>query len=543
MKELTDEQKISVLAERGKKDFYFFMKYILGTMPGFDLIDDDPHKWMCEICQHWKKNKKMVLLPRDTFKTTVMVVGYCLWRIVNDPEIGILLTSDKMANSVQSLAAIKDVMERHELFRLCYGNMVGERNWTERQIVVLTRRGNKRAPTIMASGADSEKVGFHFDLILFDDPHNRKNISTPEQIAKIIQYYRGLLPILDTLTGQMQITATRWHHQDLENHILTEEAGDWDVYIKSAFWDGGLDDQQTKFFYPKRLTRPFLKQRLKELGSYFFACQYQNSPVDDENATFKSSQFKYFTVSDGYVYISENDKQIKFKQSDLTFFVLCDPAGRGTLTEQRRLDYTGIIVLGVDKRDNWYIFEAKREKGMQPSDIIDELVKKHYEYKPEVIGAEAITYQGQIKVGLDREFEARGIRQRVVDLHHHNRDKASRIKGLQPLYESGSIYHAKGLYDLELELLNWSPNSTIHDDLIDPLAYAQDIAFGPDHEEIELVESIDPARNPAFLINADIAWTKSGKRSSFKDFLEEFNHKEYEQEQKEELEALVASLN
>lgn len=543
MRDLSDDQKIKLLAERGKKDFYFFMKYILGTMPGFDLITDEPHKWMCDICQHWKKNKKMILLPRDTFKTTVMVVGYCVWRILNDPEIAILLTSDKQTNSVQSLSSIKDVFERHELFRLCYGNFVGERNWTERQIMVATRKGNKRAPTIMTSGADSEKVGLHFDLILFDDPHNRKNISTPEQIAKIIQYYRGLLPILDSLTGQIQITATRWHHQDLENHILTEEDGEWDIYIKPAFWDGGLNDPQTKFFYPGRLTPEFLQRRLKELGSYFFACQYLNSVVDDENATFKSSHFKHFTDKDDYIYIIRDDKQVRFKKDELNFFILCDPSGRGTLTEQRRLDYTGMIVLGVDRRDNWYIFEAEREKGLQPSDIIEMLVGKQMQYNPEVIGIEAITYQGQLKIGLDRAFEEHGIRQKVVDLHHHNRDKASRIKGLQPLYEDGTIFHVKGLFDLELELLNWSPNSTIHDDLMDPLAYAQDIAYSPDHEEVELVDIIDPWKSPAYMIDADMAWTKSGKRESFYEFLETFNPKDYKEEKDEELQELIANLN
>ncbi len=769
-------EKLKAMAERGKADFYFFCKYILGTMPGFELIDEVPHKEMCTMAQCWDKNKKLILTPRDTFKTTIFVVAYSLWLIINNPEVAILLTSDKQNNSYRSLAAIKDVIERHAIFRACYGNLQSELSWTEKHITVSTRKGNKRAPTIMTAGADSPRVGMHFDYILFDDPHNEKNISTPEQIIKIINYYKGLHPLLDTISGRLQITATRWHHQDIHNYILTEEKDGWDVFIRAAEWE---EDGVKKYFYPSRLTPEFLEKRKKEMSSYFYTCtpketpilmsdfttkpiseivpgdcvigyelgdartkrklvktkvleinsrtamvcnykmksgrkirctrdhnwftgrtgileksrrvlrnhksyspakigskipfvylpdvdskdkniyewgylagildgegackygsitihqsleknkevcekiketlgilnlkyheyikgregkgsigtwvlsggidskirllefcnlakkdqilrniwknpgsfvkefdevldisdegyervyalttetgnyiawgyaskncQYQNSPTDDENAVFHKDYIRHFSFVDDCVYImGENLEQQKLKKEDLTFFLSVDPAGRGSLTEQRRLDYSGFIVVGLDYKKRWFIFEAMRKKNMQPSDIVDQIIEYYFKYKPEVIGIEAITYQGQIKKALEAEFSRRNIFQSVRDLHHHNRDKGQRIRGLQPFYKDGKIYHAKGLYDLEMELLTWSPSSTLHDDLIDPLAYVKDIAYAPDESEVESVEKINIMNQPNYHILADMAWTRAGCRGTFADFLGSF---------------------
>lgn len=546
-KGISDLEKIELLTKRGKENFYFFCRYILGTMEGFDLIEEVPHHWMCDCAQNWVKQKKLILLPRDTFKTTVFVVAYAIWRMINNPEISILLSSDKALNSEQSLSAIKDVLERHKLFRACYGNLVGDRSWSERQIIISTRTGSKRSPTVMVTGADSEKVGMHFDLIMFDDPHNRKNISTPEQILKIINYYQTLYPCLDSLTGQMQITATRWHHQDVHNHILTHEAGDWDVYIKAAEWVDEVTGEEHNF-YPNRLTKDFLNKRKKELTSYFYSCQYLNSPTDDENSTFKKEYFHAFTFDRDFIYVPQKDKlnDLKIPRSSLTFFTLCDPAGRGSLTEQRRLDYTGQIVFGVDARLNWYIFEAYRKRGLQPSDIIADHIRLQNIYNPEVMGIESITYQGQIKAGLELEFNKHAIYQPIRDLEHNGRAKFNRIKGLQPMYKAGKIYHAPGLFDLEMELLTWSPNSTIHDDLIDPLAYGRDIVFAPDAEEAELVSKIGTPHETTFLMDADSAWRREGRRGSFKDFLEDFDQREelsMLKAEEEEVRELVNAIN
>jgi phage terminase large subunit-like protein len=54
-------------------------------------------------------------------------------------------------------------------------------------------------------------------------------------------------------------------------------------------------------------------------------------------------------------------------------------------------------------------------------------------------------------------------------------DKERRIKGLQPRYACGSIYHKANMGELEEELLLF-PKSP-HDDIADALAYVPQIGF------------------------------------------------------------------
>jgi predicted phage terminase large subunit-like protein len=518
------KEEIKFIAETGKKSFYFFCHDILGKMPGFEDIQEVPHRWMCNIAQKWNKRKKLILTPRDTYKTTILVVAYSLWRIVNNPHISILLTSDSMKNSIKSLSVIKTVIEQGEFFRACYGDLVGDTPWSDTQIKIKTEVARaSRTPTVEASGADSSMVGSHYDLIIFDDPHNLKNISTPEQIKKVLEYYRGLMPLMDTKRGQLMIVATRWHFQDLENHILLEEPENFDVYIKAAYWEEG---GKTVFFFPNRLTPEFLEARKKEIGTYFFSTQYMNNPMDDDSAIFKTTYFKNFVVNNGVVVYKENEGDFdskKYTKEEMKFFILIDPAGRGTVTQQRRLDYTGVVVLGVSPENEWFVYEAFRKKGLKPSEIIEMVFCLHNRYLPVTIGIESTTWQGELKEGVIRESQKRGIWPPVKDLTHDNRSKPTRIMGLQPLYEAGIVYHVRGLYDLEDELLRWSINSTIHDDIIDALAYAKDIAYCDSRSDyVRKVVVKAPTKSPGFMIEAYENWQKGGERQLFRRFLEEY---------------------
>jgi hypothetical protein len=514
---------IKIIADRGKESFWYFVSQILSTSPAFSLIEEVPHKKMCDLAQNWKKSKRIFLFPRDTFKTTVLVVAYALWEMVRNPNIKILLSSRTLENSKASLKAIKSVIETHELFRVCYGDLKGEPGWLEDKITISTRTGQGwREPTIIIGGVGTESVGMHFNLILFDDPHDRTNIRTPMMIRDVISYYQGLLPCLDKREGKLQITATRWHHQDLINHCLINEPNNFDIEIKPAYWE---ENGETVYFFPSRLTEEVLVREKAALGTYFFSCQFLNSPIDDENASFRKDWLRYFSFDGSTLHLMDKNDFVdeKISAKDLNIFVAIDPAGRGTITQQRLLDYTGVVVVGVDHQRRWFILEAWRKKGLRPTNIIDIIIEIWLKYKPEIIGVEEVTFQGEISAGLETKVLKCGLKGRIYtkELRHQNRSKNSRIKGLSPLYEYGRIYHNRNLFDLEDELLRWSINSTVHDDIIDALAYILDFEYPPDDEKEEAVTKLPPLhRTPGLHIQASEEYKSSGSRGTFSDFLD-----------------------
>ncbi len=63
-------------------------------------------------------------------------------------------------------------------------------------------------------------------------------------------------------------------------------------------------------------------------------------------------------------------------------------------------------------------------------------------------------------------------------LKHSGRNKEVRIRGIIPRYASGGIFHIEGeCRDLETELLVFPKGA--HDDVVDSLAYQNDIAEIP----------------------------------------------------------------
>lgn len=518
---------VQIIAETGRNDFFYFCKEIVGL----ELIKEIPHKKMCDDAMVWTKNARDWLYPRDTFKTTILVVCYALWRMVREPNITILLTSNTLNNSMKSLKAIKNIIENNTMFIDCYGNLKKEPGWTDNEITIATRTHGYREPTIMCGGVDSSKTGFHYKLILFDDPHDEQNTRTPDSLRKVISYFQDMMPQLDTASGQLQITATRWHHLDVHNHIFTYERENYDIYISPALWE---ENGKTVYFFPDRLTPEFLEKRKQGMGSYKFSLQYLNNPLDDETAPFKQSQFRHCVVKDKedggkmlHIQLSDGVKTVDF--DELHFFVSVDPAGRGTITELRLLDYSAFVVVAVDNEGYWYVVEAMRKKGMQPSEMINKIIDLMLQYRPEMVGIESVTYQGQIKYSLDQKLLKMKLDTytHVCELKHGNRIKDNRIMGLQPLYESGRIWHRQNLLDLEDELINFSLKARKHDDVIDALAYIRDMVYEPEEgytrkppapkERIELHES------PGLQIAASEAYQRSGGSKTFQEFIDDWD--------------------
>jgi predicted phage terminase large subunit-like protein len=227
------------------------------------------------------------------------------------------------------------------------------------------------------------------------------------------------------------------------------------VYEKAIRDDGSL-------LFPEKLSEEFLFKARSIMGSYIFANQYQNEIIPDGLQVFKEEWFKYY---------SELPKR---KHT----FAMIDPA----IGQEDHHDYTGIVVIDVDEDANWYIRVAKRAR-YTPTELVDLVFRINDQFHPKVIGIESVAYQKALLYMLDEEMKRR---QRVIPAQevHPGTDKSKemRISGvLVPRYEWGRIYHAKGLEDLESELLLFPRAS--HDDICDALSTMDNIITYPEKEK------------------------------------------------------------
>ena len=395
----------------------------------------------------------MLLLPRGSLKTTVGTIAYSVQCILQNPNIRILIASETLNQAQKFLSEIKGHFQS-ERFKQFYGNMLPATGWKEGEITVSTRKANKKEPTISTAGVDVTRTGMHYDLIIVDDPHSQKNTTNYDQIEQVKNWYRLLLSMLEP-TGQIMIIGTRWDFNDLYSMIQSELSTEYDIMVRRAREADGT------LFFPSRLTDAFLEEQRKEQGEAIYSCQYDLNPIPTSLQVFRESDIRFYDEP----------------PEDLSVFMACDPS----LTEEEKSkgDYTAIVVVGIDHKNDWYILELINEH-YSPDQINQKLFELYRYWGTSVIGIESVAFSKLLKPAFEKYVWSKGFQPRVEELKSGGKGKELRIKSLQPLYEQHKVFMPKPDFinndayaQLYGQLLHF-PKSK-YDDALDSLAYVNSL--------------------------------------------------------------------
>lgn len=196
-------------------------------------------------------------------------------------------------------------------------------------------------------------------------------------------------------------------------------------------------------------------------------CQYLNNPVDDDEAIFKRGWLKFYR---------ENEINSIGKHN---VFITLDPA----VSEEATADYSVFTVNFVDRFNNWWIKEF-RSGRFRTKELIDLIFELDEIYKPICFGVESNAFQKIIHYQLEEEMKRRNYFIPITELKPDLRTKKSRIRGLQPRFEYGTILLPEETKETDLFLNEYLrfPKTT-HDDRLDSLAYQLDVAYPPRPKE------------------------------------------------------------
>lgn len=237
----------------------------------------------------------------------------------------------------------------------------------------------------------------------------------------------------------------------------------WDVVYERAIRDDG------SLFFPERLTKEFLEQARRTMGSYLFANQYQNIIVPDDEKKFRKEWLRYTT-----------------EIPDLTYsFGFIDPA----IGQRKRSDFTGISVIHVDVAGNWYLRLAARYR-LTPTQIVNKAFELCDQFKLSALGVESVAYQEALLYLMSEEMN---VRQKVIPVKGITRSRISkdtRILGLVPRFEWAKIFIYPGMTDFEDEYDSF-PRGT-HDDILDALASLEELVYYPVKENQKLEQPHSP---------------------------------------------------
>jgi predicted phage terminase large subunit-like protein len=484
--EVSEADLIEAEAHLGRSDLYYFTQNIIRIGEGSSFVR--PREEVEPITQWLQKPwpadldkkgrwKRFLALPRGTAKTS-LVQAYSAWRVVKDPNLAVLFTSEEKALGLDSVAQIMEYLSGPRI-ESRYGKFKGESGWQRGKFTVSQRTTPRKEPTMMAGGVDVSSQGRHYDLIIADDLQGLTN-NTPEGIAKVKEYLRLLWPILNP-GGELIWICTRWDFEDVAGDILHEisqDSNSWDHLGDRGFfgcnaWIGDDDVfPEAKLntpLFPSILPEDELNRLKQTMSPYHFSCQYENHPLPSTNAYFKLTDFQR---------VSEYDPDNPIFQG-LTFYMGVDPAS-GT-SGVRKGDDTAIVVIGVKgDRSQRSIYVVDAVGGQwKPKQMMSTIQVLYEKWRPRRIALET-TGPGKFFYAMMQDWmKSEMVHLPIKEVTHAGttETKADRIARMEPLYRSHSVFHVQNLKSskLEMQLMRFLPGGATHDDYPDALAMAIEI--------------------------------------------------------------------
>jgi len=478
---MSDE--LNKIKDIAKRDLYIFAKGVLGFswfvphihMPLCRLLelydgwnDSLLHPWeeyQKILPDGWEKDKGLkkllIVLPRGWLKTTLGSQAYPLWRAIRDPNVRVLVTQNTYHNAVAKLLTIKNTVEKNELFRALFPELLPSKDCVWRgDSLCLSRPKALNESTFEAAGTRTQVISRHYDLIIEDDtvaPElsdlEESNICpTKEDIEQAIGWHRLVPPLLiSPKESQNLVIGTRWFEKDLISWIQQNDRG-FQIYERACREDEkGRPSEDGKVTYPERFDDEVLESLESSMGPYLFSCLYLNKPLRSKDMVFHQEWIKFYE---------------EFPLG-LLCYTTVDLGGDPEDTKGEP-DYNVVLTCGKDmKKGTIYVLDYWRKK-CSPGEVISEIFNHVIKYHPVKVGLETVQYQKSLKYWIRERQKKEGLWFLVEGLTHTRHSKNARIMGLQPLVANGTLLFRKHMNALISELLAFPLGK--NDDLIDALA-------------------------------------------------------------------------
>lgn len=523
---LEGEDFIEYKRLRGKQDFFYFAKRIAGfTWLEWDLHGPIAFAWSAPNGT-WDATTKrkygrfrLGVIPRAHLKTSLMTQAYAMWRLINDPEERILIYTSTFDFAGTIMNYIRTTFEggghHGAIFKQCYGDLIptgkDRAKWTTNDLTI-NRIGAFSDPSIKARGIGSRVVGGHHTLQLIDDLMVEELNRT--QVDKVIRELDGLDPLYHSVAlGERRYVGTPWAFYD---PIVYITRGWKEALVVRIPW---RDSQQRPVFTYREADRQAgvpvgsslteytaYAEGMKRRNRWFFGCQYECFPSDEEGLGFRKEWFKYFKMEGGiFKELDREEKETgrKVRAAECNTFILIDPnvidppgsrTGNTNVEVRRSNDFAAWVVVCVSPENYWYIPRVIRWRCN-----VDQFLAKTHElvaiWAPKFVAIEQVAAQRLFFHLFQRDFRDGKAKFVIEPWEGGHASKTSRIRGLIPNYSNGFILHrvadqaevTAGITDLEGELLDGE--SAEHDDASDALSAALKKCYPPGKERAEQLDT------------------------------------------------------
>jgi predicted phage terminase large subunit-like protein len=399
-----------------------------------------------------KRKRKAIAVPRGHAKSTVVGFLLTLYRICFQQRKFIVIVSDSEDKAKAFVMRIRSELEYNKKLAAAFTQTGSFKStdWAKTDFATSTKI------RILAKGAGQSIRGELYldtrpDMIVLDDIETDENAGKDEILNYMLT---NVIPSVNRM-GDYEICYVGTIIKDmsiLHQMLINPEwaSAKWEALDEHGEMIAPMLLPKSEYESSKRLYQSAGKMSL------FYAENHNNPMVADDAMTFKQEYFQpYDELPDNVRYF-------------ITYDPAMPPSGR---TKIKKVDKSAIVVLATDSYENWYVVKiiANRETPTKNRELLFNLAKK---YKPQVVWMETIAAQRAMYLEIKEDMKRNNVKFPLREIPSHSGSKEARIEQLQPLYESGRIYHNPkdtNTQELERELMLFG--RTPHDDISDALSF------------------------------------------------------------------------
>lgn len=298
-------EEIGAAREMADESFKFFAQTFITHFGSFARYDPHFHDPLCDFLQFAPTPDKLIILPRNSLKTTICTILYSLWKASRDTSRRCLLNGNSEDNARNNVSTIMGIVEGNRLFAAMYPEVIPQNfkkgRWSASAADLNTNFRHPNA-TFEAAGTGTNVTGRRPTDIWEDDTVYPKKdqmtqmemMPTRDDIQKAIGFHKLTLPLLDDpKTGERITVLTRWGSYDLAHYIMENEtSGDGGRY--SVFDQPAHNPETGELNYPGFYDEETLRALKAGMGSFMYTMLYENNPLSTEFMKIRPEWIRYF---------------------------------------------------------------------------------------------------------------------------------------------------------------------------------------------------------------------------------------------------------
>lgn len=299
---------VQEVKDKCEQFLFVFAKVILGK----NLMTWGLHFPFCNWLQRIPPQRKLALMPRDHFKSTIMSQCLPLHVFIQPQDRNpyfpgkrggdqrILLVCETDDRATEHMSTIKNALTGNDKLRAFWPEIIWDKpraqadNWSKQKLDIprSPEYANFADPSLHAIGITTAMTGKHPSMLIKDDLISFKAINEPSTMHLAIEAHKASRALINEAGCLEFMAGTRWAVGDLWEYIIKEDPT-VEVIQRSVIENG-------KPIFPERFPAEVIEQKKAEIGERMFALWYMNTGVDESICDFADQEkIRYFSVIQG----------------------------------------------------------------------------------------------------------------------------------------------------------------------------------------------------------------------------------------------------